>query len=951
MKSARTSLLPLLLSLASAILLPATLRAQSIQDSGLTAQEYLDKGAQAFLSGKYEETIKLYQEFETQFGKSTEAAPLLRNTYYRLAMSFIHLKKFEEAILAIETALAANPPLQKSEIEELTFWLGAAQLQEEEFESARATLEKFLSLFPPGAERNPAVTAQSPAAVRIPEARILIGTAWLLEEKFREAADYYAALKPGTIPDDRGRATVLRLYALLQDNDDDAAMELIAAEFARMADIAQLVTFQTLTLELGNRFLEKGEYRKAISCLQRVWTSERLLRHQTERLKDLESRLQAVEANPKGDPYAKLSLSQTIQKVKRELENFEKIPSFDAALRLRLATAYQAMKRYREAALIMEEMLATLPADPVVEQASVSLVQSWFEIERWQNAIEAAQGFAAKFPASKSLPLVLYLEGLSLQKLNRYDEAVAVFDTILKKHPASEFAGRALFMRGFTQLLAEKNTDAIATFEEFPAKYPSHDLAEAALYWRGMGYSLDKQFEKARDAMDEYLRRYPEGAFAGSAVFRKAYCAQQMEDYTTSIRELRGYLRKYPGHEEIAEARVLLGDALMNEGEMEEGMAAFKGIPREETRFYEEGVFKTAKALKLMEEHDRLLALMEEFQAQNPRSSRVAEAVYQAGWVYRQREQPEKARELYWAAITAHGDDPAIRSVDDLFPALARLYRGDAASEYEARLRDLREEAVPAGKKTLQMRTLWAEALAIRKTNPARAQDLLLQAAALADVSTTNPLLLADFAAALDAAGKKDESIALYRDLVKWNPRAPQKDRALAALGFAELAKGNEKAALGWFDRFARETTGSRETGRVLLAKAQLLTDRGQKDAALAALNDLLASEYATGQEKAEALYRIGDVHLTAGKPSLAIPYFQRIYVMHGRWQDWVAKAYLASGLAFEKLNDTDSARRTYQEFAAKEELGEKPESAKARERLKALGGPLPEPAATPAQG
>ena len=95
--------------------------------------------------------------------------------------------------------------------------------------------------------------------------------------------------------------------------------------------------------------------------------------------------------------------------------------------------------------------------------------------------------------------------------------------------------------------------------------------------------------------------------------------------------------------------------------------------------------------------------------------------------------------------------------------------------------------------------------------------------------------------------------------------------------------------------------------------------------------------------EQAEALYRAGESHMADGKPDLAVPYFQRIYVMHGRWGEWVAKAYLRSGEAFEKLNDTASARRTYQELAAKEDLASFPESQLARDRLQALGGPLKE--------
>jgi tetratricopeptide (TPR) repeat protein len=175
---------------------------------------------------------------------------------------------------------------------------------------------------------------------------------------------------------------------------------------------------------------------------------------------------------------------------------------------------------------------------------------------------------------------------------------------------------------------------------------------------------------------------------------------------------------------------------------------------------------------------------------------------------------------------------------------------------------------------------------------------------------------------------------------VKWNPRAAQKDRALAALGRIEMRRGNANAALEHFDRFEREVLGSRLFGEVMLARAELLQIGGRLTEARRALEGLLA--HALGQEKAKALYLIGEIYMNEAKPDLAIPYFQRLYVMHGRWRDWVAKAYYRSGEAFEKLDDHLSTRRTYQELAEREDLARFEEARKTRGRLDLLGGPLP---------
>jgi tetratricopeptide (TPR) repeat protein len=161
-------------------------------------------------------------------------------------------------------------------------------------------------------------------------------------------------------------------------------------------------------------------------------------------------------------------------------------------------------------------------------------------------------------------------------------------------------------------------------------------------------------------------------------------------------------------------------------------------------------------------------------------------------------------------------------------------------------------------------------------------------------------------------------------------------------MGRIEMKRGNAKAALERFERFEREVVGSQLFGEVMLSRAQILQASGRVADARKDLEKLLASEYSIGKEKAEALYLIGETYMSESRPDLAVPYFQRLYVMYGRWRDWVAKAYYRSGEAFEKLNDELSARRTYQELIEREDLAGFEEALKARRRLDSIGGPFP---------
>jgi tetratricopeptide (TPR) repeat protein len=212
----------------------------------------------------------------------------------------------------------------------------------------------------------------------------------------------------------------------------------------------------------------------------------------------------------------------------------------------------------------------------------------------------------------------------------------------------------------------------------------------------------------------------------------------------------------------------------------------------------------------------------------------------------------------------------------------------------------------------------------------------------LADVREANPALLVDIANALIESGRDAEGEKMLRDALRWNPRAIQKDRILASLANIELKKGNEDAALDLYKRFERENLGSTIYGPTMISLANLQSKRGDKEAARKTLDSLLRADNIRSDIKAQALFTTGEIYLAENKPQLAIPYFIQVYNMYGRWKPWVAKSYFLAAAAFEKIKEPDKARRTLQEMLEKSELEETPEFPLAKERLQALGGPLP---------
>ncbi len=939
----RTALLLVIIAFLASMSLMATEKETPVAQAGLTADAAFEEARTLFIEKKYHEAAAVYSKFREDYGKSAEAETALRNSLYPLAYCHMALKDYPRAVSAITEAIAATPPLAPERLLELQFWLGVSCFQTQDAITARESLEKFISMAEEGTTKSPLFKRQNPIATHIPEARLLSASTWLAEGKHREAADHFTQLIPLLDKEDRARAVIYQLYALQECSDDESALRVVHSQYPDMESIPQIISFQMLIFKLGDRFLERGEFRKAIQCLQKVWPRDRMLKHQEERLSTLEQRLKAADLNLAADPSAKTFVSRLIEDVRREMEGFKKTEDFDAALQFRLAMAYLRMERYREAALIMENMVATLPPNTLNEQASLNGIRCWNALENWPKSIASAQTFASQFPNSKFLPQVLLMEGEAYRTALEFEKAAEVFAQLAEKFPKDDFTSRARFLKAFAFLQAEKNTESAAAFSEFVTAFPTHELVDDADYWLGMSWAFDKQYEKAIKAMDAYLEKHKSGIHRGAAVYRKAYCHQQMGKFGTAIDELHDYLEKYPGEPENGEARILLGNALMNEGFIDDAFVVFRSISESDKKLHEESVFRTADGLKALEEKEKFRDLMQDYISKNPKSPRVAEAIANLGWYYRQSDQIDMARDTYWRAIAEHGNDPDIRSVDDLFPALARLYRTpEDALQYQARLGDMAIEAKTSKKTSLLMRILYAQSRSILKTAPEQSLALLLEASQYADVRTTNPVLLVDFANAIIQSGKEKMGEELLRDTLRWNPRAIQKDRILSSLGDMELRHGKEKNALEFYARFEKETLGSAIFGETMLKLARLLKKRGNTAETLRVLDAILAFPAANGQEKAEALVTIGDIHLAKGKPEMAIPYYQRVYVMHGRWKPWVAKAYLRSGEAFEKIKDHTSARRTYHELVSNPEFAEFPETETANKHLLALGGPLP---------
>lgn len=894
--------------------------------------ECLKRGRLAFQKNDFVEAEKAFGEFFSDYGENPEAQEALRIHRPYLALSKIGVGKYDEALELIEKSLNDHA-LKRKLADELKFWRAICLMQSEDLVAAQEAFGEYWA-------------DEKHEVFKRYEALLLFAALYMMQGFDQAAADFLKEQIPEMrelAPEAAGRAVVLRLHALMKAGEREQALELLKYEYPHLDKVTQVVSFQLQALDLGAQFLEKKQYRKAIICLQRVWPKRKLLRHQKARLEELKGREKKLGRQAERQAVL-FQIKGVIRRVEREIIQLEKVENFDSGLRLRLAIAFQAQQRYREAALVMEEMLREMPADAVVDSASLALMQCWMQIKRWPKVIEAADLYLAKFSdwqGAAHLPAVMLLKAEALKEAKQAQAAALAYGELYERFPDDKHAAAALFMQAYMYLVQDDSEGAIYHFDQLRSRYAEHVLIDDADYWTAMTLSFSSQYEEAEERLKAYNKKYGRrGKYWIEAQFRLAYCVFALGDGMQAIRLFRGFVSEHGEHALTDEARLLLGDAYLGEGKMEEGIATYKKIDPGAKRFYQDGWFKIGKALRLTGKIDQMRAHFEEFLQVYPGSPRLPEAVYWMGWVARQNGKDGQAKDLYWQVLKKHGNEASLFAIEDLIAAMPKLYRdsGDGGEDELLKLWNvLKAEAEGKQQKVLALRCAWALAQVYRGRDEKAYRVALLAATSGVDGKTDQPRIVVDCADAQLATGNHAVAQVMYEAVRKWHPAAVERDRVFAGLGEIAEQAGEMEAAILFYEKSERATASPRLLAELKLARVRLLVEVARVDEAKAVLDDLLEDQSGSSRTKALALFASGELLMGEGELLKATAYYERVYVVYGKYRKLVARSYLRRGEALEQMQLPREALEVYQELAGREDLKTFIEVERAAKKIKDL--------------
>ncbi|MCB1205567.1 MAG: tetratricopeptide repeat protein [Verrucomicrobiae bacterium] len=901
--------------------------------------QLLERGRAAFAANDFAAAEAALEKFIVDYGEAEEAKEAARLHRPLVAISKVGLKKFGEALDWIDQSLL-DPDVDLTVSDELRFWRGLCLMTTGDHVEAQRAFGEYWA----DESHNP---------FKRYEALLLFAHLYLLQDFPEEAADFLESQLPQVreaSPEAASRSVVLELHARIAADQPERALDVIRREHGHLEEMTQLISFQSLALQLGARFLEEKKYHEAITCLQRIWPRDRLIERQEARLGEIRDRIALLETRPNTQGTVH-QLQSILGRVERELESFSAIEHFDSALRLRLAMAYQGLGRYRESALILADMLATLAPDPVVESASLAEIQCWMETRHLSRAVEAADRYEKVFGAEgKSLATVLFLRAEALRENTETNAAQLAYGKLVDLFPGDPFAAKAIFMQGFLYLQQDDNEGALYQFEQVRRQFPDSELVEDADYWSGMAYSFSSQYVQARDHLEGYLKRWKTPKYRKEAIFRIAVCTFSLAEYEGSLEKLFAFNDAFPGDPLTDEANLLIGDAAFALGRNEEGFAAYDRVRPETGRFFEDAWFKKGNALKLLEDYPAMREHFERFVSDHPASGRLPEAVYWIGWTHIQDEEPGRARDIYWKTIEELGDDPDRYTMTDLLAGLPKVYSagGKAArEELITKLRLLKSRAAVAGKDTLALRAGWALS---RVVDQDRARIELLDVSKWADPRLHEPPLTVAVAEAQLDSGNRLVAKDLFTRVRKWHPRTVERDRIYRALGRIALEEGESETAIAYLERFEREASSSVQLGEVMMELAGLYASGGRGEEARAILERTLETPGAGAEMKAGALLELGRSYAGVGEDERAVVYFERLYVAYGKFGELNAKAYLERGRSLEKLDLGREALETYEELIGRDDLKGFAEVAEASQRAEVLRRRFP-PESPPSTG
>ena len=255
------------------------------------------------------------------------------------------------------------------------------------------------------------------------------------------------------------------------------------------------------------------------------------------------------------------------------------------------------------------------PESELAPLARFQCAESYLRAKEPAKAEESFLALARDLPLSPLAEESLMRAAEIRQADRRMDEAIALYDQIARVYTNSVKRDKTLLGRGCAQYQMYRFEQALADFQAVTSAYPTNRTAEDSAYWSSMCLYWMGRDDESIAAGRSFLERYPQSKWIPTLMFwlgkhefnRQAYAAAEMlfmrfadtmpSDpkavdallWASRAASMRGeflraneivirLVKEHPGARQVAEARSVQGDALINLAKFPEAILVFEDL-------------------------------------------------------------------------------------------------------------------------------------------------------------------------------------------------------------------------------------------------------------------------------------------------------------------------------------------------------------------------------------
>ena len=525
---------------------------------------------------------------------------------------------------------------------------------------------------------------------------------------------------------------------------------------------------------------------------------------------------------------------------------------------------------FSEAARAFEEVYRDQPSGELAAEALFWSADSYYNLSQWQQAARQFERFLEGYPGHRFAGAASYSLGWANFHLRNFLQAVRYFEAFKRDHKPPPMA---LFPYEVdTRLRIGDSYYALGRYDDAIANYDhvagSEEGGDYALFQMGNSYFRNDQSFEAVRTFRRLPRVFPESNLREQARYNIGYIFFLNGNYDQAIEEFHELINRYPGTGWAARAQYQIGDAFYNAGQFEEAVEAYRTVLDEypQSGLVVDAVNGIQFAQLAGGKEDTSLDILEDFLNQHPQTGtadqlrfRQAENLLQAG--------------DYEQAISSFRHYIRVTTSESMIPE-AWYNIGDACEK-------LREysEAVAA------YRTIVDEYPESDRVDPS----------------------LLNIGRIEYEQERYSDAISALEKLVEREGRLQVE--AFATLGDAYFADGRTGRAES---AYRRATDIRDDHQQSLIGKGRVALERGQYMDASQLFSRV--AELSTANRGAEAQYYLGKVEQARNNHEEAIDEFARVSALYEAYDEWVARAMLATADSYREMGRTGRASQTLQD-------------------------------------